>query len=101
MGYFQLEVALFLYLRFMIKKSFFIGGLILLSACSGKDEQFCKCLEAGETLNNYTITILENETEDANREKLKSLRDSKNEACEAYEKMPGGKLRMLKEECAK
>ena len=85
----------------MVKKSVFIGGLVLLSACSGKDEQFCKCLEAGEALNNYTITVLDNDTEDADREKLKSLRDSKNEACEAYKKMSGGKLRTLKEECTK
>ena len=85
----------------MIKKSIFIGGLILLTACSSKDEQFCKCLEAGEALNNYTITILENDTQDADREKLKSLRDSKKNACEAYETMPGGKLRKLKEECEK
>ena len=85
----------------MIKKSVFIGGLILLTACSNKDEGFCECLEAGEALNNYTITVLENDTHDADREKLKTLRDAKKKACEAYESMGGGKLLKLKEDCEK
>ena len=76
----------------------FVFGSVLLS-CDSKDEQFCKCLKAGEELNEYSNAILNGEATLEKADKLRSLKDAKKEACKNYQTMTGEEMLKRKAEC--
>lgn len=84
-------------------KNFTIISLLFLSlmACtSGKDEQFCKCLKAGEELNEYSTKLWSEEINDEKASKLKSLKEIKRKECTNYQTMDGAEMIKRKKECA-
>ena len=81
-----------------MKKIVFVTALILVS-CSGKDTQFCKCLEAGEALNNFSSQLFEGEMDQKKADQLKKLKADKKEACANYQTMNGDEMLKRKKEC--
>ena len=81
-----------------MKKLLFVSALILAS-CSGKDAQFCKCLEAGEALNNFSSQLFDDEMDQTKADQLKQLKDAKKEACANYQTMNGDEMLKRKKEC--
>lgn len=88
---------IFFYLRFM--KKFLFVVVLIVASCSGKDDQFCKCLEAGEALNNYSTELFNQEMDQSKADRLKELKNAKKEACANYQTMSGEEMLKRKKEC--
>ena len=75
--------------------------IFVLAACgSGEKTPFCKCMEAGNELNEYSAEILEKSEIDANAEsKMKELKATKKKLCKEYEMMSGPDMLELKRSC--
>lgn len=71
---------------------------LLLTACTSKDEQFCKCMEVSEEFNIAANNLL-NEKEGLSPEELIALRKKKDTACQNYVSTPGDELLELKKGC--
>lgn len=82
-----------------MKKMVVIPLIIFLSSCNSKDEQFCKCLKAGEELNDFSSTLMNGEITTEKSLKLKELRTVKTRECEDYKTMNGPELLKRKAEC--
>lgn len=78
---------------------FFISASIVLVSCSSKDDAFCDCLSATDSLNNYTEKLMSRQATSAEVKEVKELRQKKDKACEAYETMDGPTMRQKKEAC--
>ena len=92
----------FYYLRRMKNLAFCIGLIAFLGACgSGKDEQFCKCLEASDQLNAHSVELFSGSISSEQAEKQQQLIKAKKEACKNYEKMTGPEMLERKKECSK
>ena len=81
-----------------MKKIGIIASVLLMSACNSKDEQFCKCLAAGEKLNNYSAELLQTEITKNVADSLKALKAAKKEACQDYQTMKGPEMLKKKAE---
>jgi hypothetical protein len=75
--------------------------LFVLVACgSAETTPFCKCMEAGNELNEYAAEVLKNQEIDAAVEKkMVALKQAKKRLCKSYETMGGSKMLELKREC--
>ncbi|MDG1147407.1 MAG: hypothetical protein P8N52_03780 [Crocinitomicaceae bacterium] len=73
--------------------------LLLLVSCSGKDEQFCQCLSAGEQLNAYTQQFLDKTPSAEETNTVNELKKAKTEACKTYQMMRGDIMRQKKAAC--
>lgn len=74
--------------------------LVFLSACSsGKDEQFCECLKAGEKLNAFSTQMFERDITKEDADQLKKLKETKKAACVNYQAMTGDEMLKRKSEC--
>jgi hypothetical protein len=82
-----------------MKKLLLIALPILLAACSSKDEQFCKCLNAGEELNDYSAKMLTEEVTVEKANKMQQLKAAKKKECADYQAMMGDELLKRKAEC--
>ena len=82
-----------------MKKTLFPVLILLLTACSSKDEQFCKCLNAGEELNTYSNKLLTEEVTHEKADKLKALKATKKKECADYQSMMGDEMLKRKAEC--
>ena len=82
-----------------MKKIVIIASVFLMSACNSKDEQFCKCLSAGEKLNNYSAKLMQADITKEKADSLKELRAVKKEACKDYKTMKGPEMLKKKAEC--
>ena len=71
----------------------------MLGACSSKDEQFCKCLKAGEELNDFSSKLFSGEITSEKAEKLKSLKEVKKKECVDYQLMSGKEMLEKKASC--
>lgn len=76
-----------------------IIALLILTSCSNKDEQFCKCLAEGEALNEYTQQFFEKSATSEEQAKVNELKAAKTEACKDYQVMSGDIMRQKKSEC--
>lgn len=74
-------------------------ALIAFSSCSSKDKQFCKCLEAGEKLNNFASELLERGATKEDEAKIKELREVKDKECANYQTMGGEEMKKKQAEC--
>ena len=83
-----------------MKKIFYGVSLLTLISCSGKDEQFCKCLEAGEALNAYSVELWETSVDAEKAKELKRLKAEKKKACADYQTMSGEEMLERKKECS-
>jgi hypothetical protein len=86
-----------------MKNLAFCFGLIgFFSACgSGKDEQFCKCLEASDQLNAHSVELFSGDISSEQAEKQQQLIKTKKEVCKKYENMTGPEMLERKKECSK
>lgn len=82
-----------------MKKALISGMVLLLTACNSKDDQFCKCLKAGEELNAYSNKLLTEEVTQEKADKLKVLKDTKKKECADYQTMKGDEMLKRKAEC--
>lgn len=82
-----------------MKLLFIFTSIIVLSACSSKDEQFCKCLKAGEELNDYSSKLFSGEITTKKAEKLKGLKEVKKKECVDYQMMSGKEMLEKKASC--
>lgn len=82
-----------------MKNLLIISSILILSACNSKDEQFCECLKAGEELNVFSSSLLQEEITKEKSDKLKNLKKLKTEACKDYQTMDGPEMLKKKAEC--
>ena len=82
-----------------MKLLFLITSILVLSACNSKDEQFCKCLKAGDELNAFSSKLFNKEITPKMQKEMQKLRSDKASACKNYQTMGGKKMLELKEEC--
>ena len=71
----------------------------MLGACSSKDEQFCKCLKAGEELNDFSPKLFNGDITSEKAEKLKGLKSVKKKECADYQIMSGKEMLEKKASC--
>lgn len=90
----------------LIKSTLPLALFSLLVACSGaegadeeKDDQFCKCLEAGEELNNFTEKLWDREPTKEDEEQMKKLKAKSEKECANYQIMSGDEMRRRKKLC--
>jgi hypothetical protein len=74
-------------------------SLIVLSACSSKDTQFCNCLNTSEQLNELSNDLLRNTITEAKARQLKGLQQLKKEQCLEYIHMDGQEMLERKKAC--
>jgi len=82
-----------------MKRLLFIAVPLMLAACSSKDEQFCKCLNAGEELNDFSAKMLTEEVTQEKANKMQQLKDAKKKECADYQTMMGDEMLKRKTEC--
>jgi len=72
---------------------------LLFTACSQRDEQFCKCLEASEKLNLEANKLLSGKSSSLSKEERAKLKIDKEMACADYQTMTGEEMLKRKAEC--
>lgn len=83
-----------------MQKLFLLCSIILvMNACSSRDEAFCKCLKAGDELNTQSKKMLLDQSSSDERKKFKQLRKQKEEACRPYRTMDGPTMLEKKKAC--
>jgi hypothetical protein len=82
-----------------MKRFLFIALPIILVACSSKDEQFCKCLSAGQELNDFSAKMLTEEVTKEKANKMQQLKEAKKKECVDYQTMLGDEMLKRKAEC--
>jgi hypothetical protein len=82
-----------------MKRFLLIALPIILAACSSKDEQFCKCLSAGQELNDFSAKMLTEEVTKEKANKMQQLKESKKKECVDYQTMLGDEMLKRKAEC--
>lgn len=82
-----------------MKKILLIALPLLVISCSSKDEQFCKCLNAGEALNDYSAKMLTEEVNQEKANKMQQLKEAKKKECVDYQTMMGDEMLKRKAEC--
>ena len=82
-----------------MKKLLFVALPLFVISCSSKDEQFCKCLNAGEELNDYSAKMMTEEVTQEKANKMQQLKDAKKKECVDYQTMMGDEMLKRKAEC--
>lgn len=82
-----------------MKKYFGFLLIVLATACSERDEKFCKCLEVGNELNAFSAKLLSNGASETTAKKLKEIKSRKQKACEDYITMDGPEMIKKKAAC--
>lgn len=77
----------------------FVISVLFFSCSNEKDGQFCKCLEAGEKLNSFSVGMLQETITAKEADSLKKLKAAKKEACANYQTMKGDEMLKRKKEC--
>lgn len=88
----------------LIKSILPLTLISLLGACSGseeaeKDDQFCKCLKAGEELNDFTEKLWDREPTKEDEAKMKKLKAKSDKECANYQMMSGDEMLRRKKLC--
>ena len=82
-----------------MKKIIFLSSILIVISCSSKDDQFCKCLKAGDVLNAFSSKLFDKEITPNLQKQLQKLKSTKASACKDYQIMSGEKMLKLKAEC--
>ncbi|MDD2982157.1 MAG: hypothetical protein PHQ74_02105 [Crocinitomicaceae bacterium] len=69
------------------------------TACSGRDDKMCDCLEVSEKLNVLTSEALQGEITQEQKETIFKVRAEKAEKCKEFETMSGEKMLKMKATC--
>ena len=75
-------------------------SLIMLVSCSTKDEQFCRCLELGNELNEASSKALNGVLSADQVMKIKDLKTRQKKECSSYHQLDGVKLKELQQVCS-
>lgn len=75
------------------------AAILSFTACSGRDDKMCDCLEVSEKLNIHTAEALQGEINQDQKEVIFKLREEKAEKCKDFETMSGEKMLKLKATC--
>jgi hypothetical protein len=78
---------------------FIILVALSFTACSGRDDKMCDCLEVSDKLNVLTSEALQGEITQEQKETIFKVRAEKGEKCKDFEMMSGEKMLKLKETC--
>ena len=79
-------------------KKFVLIALVF-TACSQRDEQFCKCLEAGEKFNVEANKLLNGKSSSMSKVERAKLKKDKEIACANYQTMTGEEMLKRKADC--
>ncbi len=82
-----------------MKSLYLITTVLILSACNSKDEQFCKCLKAGEELNDFSSKLFQEDITSEKAEKMNGLKEAKKKECVDYQLMSGKEMLEKKASC--
>ncbi len=83
-----------------MKKTIKFAILVLvLSSCSGKDEQFCACIKISDALNQKSNQILTDGPNQQLANELSKLKKSKADQCKDYQNMGGEEMLAKKKHC--
>lgn len=74
-------------------------AILSFTACSGRDDKMCDCLEVSEKLNTHTAEALQGEINQDQKEVIFKLRAEKAEKCKDFETMSGEKMLKMKATC--
>jgi hypothetical protein len=74
-------------------------GIVLLNACSSKDEKFCECLKASEAFESVNRKVLAGKRDDRTLKEAISLKKEKEKVCEDYLYMDGQTMLEKKKDC--
>lgn len=78
---------------------FIILVVLSFTACSGRDDKMCDCLEVSEKLNIHTAEALQGEINEDQKKVIFDLRKEKEEKCKDFETMSGEKMLKMKASC--
>ncbi|GAB5416946.1 MAG: hypothetical protein Crog4KO_18130 [Crocinitomicaceae bacterium] len=77
--------------------------MAILWACSSdggeKDEQFCKCMKAGDELNKFSAELFERQPTAEDAKKMKELKSKSKKECSDYYTMSGEEMLKRKKAC--
>ena len=85
-------------MKFLTMKKFLFVALVF-TACTERDEQFCKCLEAGEKFNVEANKLLNGKASSLSKEERAKLKKDKETACANYQTMTGEEMLKRKADC--
>lgn len=74
-------------------------AILSFTACSGRDDKMCDCLEISDKLNSLTYEALQGEITDGQKETILKVRAEKEEKCKDFETMGGEKMLKMKATC--
>ncbi|MCH2224167.1 MAG: hypothetical protein MK066_05305 [Crocinitomicaceae bacterium] len=80
-----------------MKRIFFVA--LVLVSCTSERTPFCKCMEAGRELNDFSAGIWDKEISEMDEEKIKTLRASKDSLCADYKTMGKEEMLSLQKSC--
>ena len=87
----------------LIKASLIALLPFAISSCSSdaeeKDDQFCKCLQVTEELNDFSSKLFDREVTKEDVTKMVSLKEAKKKECKDYQEMSGEEMLKRKELC--
>lgn len=72
---------------------------LLLTSCSAEPTPFCKCIESGEVLSEYSSKLFQKEVTSEDEVIMDDLRAKKDKDCKEFENLTDDKIQALKEEC--
>lgn len=72
---------------------------LVLASCSSEQTPFCKCVESGKTLSDYSAKLFNKEVSSDDEVVMTELRAEKDKDCKAFENLADDKIQALKEEC--
>ncbi len=84
-----------------MKKLTFLAATLLFVSCSDQNEQFCECMDAGEKLNNFSVTLFDKNITEKQANELKALKAEKDKACADFKQMKGDEMLELQKNCTR
>ena len=76
---------------------YLFAAVLILSACSSKDEAFCTCLQKGDEFNEASRAFIE--SGEGDEKTLLELKKQKDDACTNYSDMSGEEMLKRKKDC--
>lgn len=73
---------------------------VAITACAGKDQQFCDCLATSKKMNELAHKLIVEGTSPAKAKELLALKKRKSVDCDAYKTLDGKEMMVKKQACA-
>lgn len=72
---------------------------LVVAGCSAEEVPFCKCVESGKVLSEYSSKLFKKEVTSEDETIMITLRAQKEKDCKAFENLSDEKIQALKAEC--